>query len=156
MAERGRILKFRTPTRCQNGHFRWYFYEVSFGHCKSFLWADKPCDCPTHEFGEGFGPCGPDQQFTGVVDRDGRQIFEGDILTYPYAVTLRNEHVWPHHEWTVPAEERFMKVVFDGACFWVLDSAHDYSMHHKCGLGWANTKEMTIASHIYAENTIAK
>ncbi len=80
-----REIKFRTPTKCQNGHFRWYYYSVSFGECKS-EWGDKhpDCKCKTWDYKEGFQECGPDQQYTGFKDEDGMDIYAGDILDGDY------------------------------------------------------------------------
>lgn len=75
-------LAFRTPTKCQNGHFRWYHYSVEFGTVKAF-WGPRllECKCSTHEFREGFEKCGDDQQCIGLRDYDGGiDIYEGDIL----------------------------------------------------------------------------
>lgn len=75
---------FRTPTRCQNGHFRWYYYGVTFGRVMDTGWGKKPCSCPSHELSEGFAPIGTDQRFTGYMDRKGNSIYEGDIIQrYP-------------------------------------------------------------------------
>ncbi len=76
-----RELKFRTPTKCQNGHFRWFYYSVSFGET-SVKWGNKhsDCTCSTWDFKDGFQECGEDQQFTGFKTEDKVEIFDGDIL----------------------------------------------------------------------------
>lgn len=74
------MMRFRTPTNCHNGHFRWYYYEVSFGRILGHRWGPQSCTCPTHGLSEGFAPIGPDQRSTEILDRKGRKIWEGDIL----------------------------------------------------------------------------
>lgn len=76
-------LKFRTPTKCQNGHFRWYFYEVSFGQVFNTRWGDKhpDCNCPTASLDQGFEKCGPDDEFTGMQDTAQKDIYASDVVT---------------------------------------------------------------------------
>lgn len=75
---------FRTPTRCQNGHFRFLYYSIRDGLTKHVIWGDKQadCNCPTGDKGEGFAPCGGEQQWTGLRDNLGRQLFEGDLAAH--------------------------------------------------------------------------
>lgn len=77
-----RPFKFRTPTRCQNGHYRFLFYSINFGHCEPSIWERQSCDCPTGEIGEGFTKAGPEQQWTGLCDSDGRDLYEGDLVAH--------------------------------------------------------------------------
>lgn len=77
-----REIKFRTPTKCQNGHFRWYYYEADFGDVYKVGWGEKQadCKCPTGGLDNGFEKCGNDEQLTGLFDKDRKEIYEGDIV----------------------------------------------------------------------------
>jgi len=81
-----RELKFRTPCKCQNGHFRWYYWSVRFGIQVSY-WGPRiiDCNCPSDELWEGFDKCGDDEQFTGMYDAKGEAdatpIYQGDIIS---------------------------------------------------------------------------
>lgn len=83
-----RELKFRTPCKCQNGHHAFLFYCVRFGDVYNSKWEkDKECKCPTFDYGEGFAQCASDEQWTGLKDRDGVDIYENDIVVldgYPF------------------------------------------------------------------------
>lgn len=88
-------MRFRTPNRCHNGHFRWLYWEVIAATIVSQRWGEASCKCPTHEIGEGFAPIGTDQPCAEIKDRRGQLIYVGDIVQryplykYPHAWEIR-------------------------------------------------------------------
>lgn len=110
-----RPFKFRTPSRCQNGHLRFLFYSINFGHCEPSIWERQPCECPTGEIGEGFSKAGPEQQWTGLVDSQGRDLYEGDIA----------EHSKYHDIYTVEWS-------FEAAGFIVRSKTHSCALSALC------------------------
>jgi len=75
------IAKFRTPTRCHNGHFRWYYWSGSFGEVTG-EWGEKNCDCKVGPLGAGYEKCGDDEMCTGEKDSVGKDIYQGDVLMF--------------------------------------------------------------------------
>ena len=75
-------IQFRTPYRCQNGHFRWAYTIVLGDGDTRMTWGDKhpDCKCPTGDIGEGFAVIGPHQMFTGNQDSKENDIFDGDLV----------------------------------------------------------------------------
>lgn len=108
---------FRTPHRCQNKHFIWLFWEAKAGEVINSRWGERhaACKCPTHEFGEGFAPCGPDQRFTGLVDRRYVPIYEGDtVQRYPLHKYTAFLVEWSRDEgWRLPSSEPASTIMID-------------------------------------------
>jgi hypothetical protein len=79
-------LKFRTPHRCQNDHFRWLYWEPKDGFVNSAKWGDKhpDCNCPTGDIDQGFRKVGDHQLWTGLYDMHNKPIYRRDIIKHAH------------------------------------------------------------------------
>jgi hypothetical protein len=85
------IHKFRTPIICQNGHkcfWYWQIEDYGIGSIKHLGVISNRCDCPKQALGEGYVKNGDDQLFIGHVDKQGKDIYEGDIINLVYSLDM--------------------------------------------------------------------
>ena len=137
-----RVIKFRVPCKCQNGHFRWAY--VGFRAEKQDIqesilsWGPRTCNCPVAEIGEGFAPVGGKQQFIGLADKNGKEIYEGDIVQ-------KNDDVIPEHN------SAFGRVYWHGneAGFYIhLLKGGECSFYYPDGSNF-NFKDLEVIGNIY-------
>lgn len=75
-----REYKFRRPHKCQNGHINYLYYDLIGDKLCNHRWGEKRCDCPKFNLKEGYSPIGPIEQYIGICDKDGKEIFQGDVI----------------------------------------------------------------------------